>query len=120
MREKNLFLAPLLLSLFVLTSGCATFIGGGGGAGGVPSGAILTDVQGPRATQTFEMAVQAGELKKGTSSAQGYLGLVAQGDASIQAAAEDAGIANIHHVDFKTRSILGPVYVKHTTVVYGR
>ena len=65
------------------------------------------------------MSVQAGELKKGTSTAEGYLGLVAQGDASIQAAAKEAGIANIRHVDFKRRSILG-LYVKHTTVVYGR
>ena len=115
MKKDTLFLAPLLLAFTVLMSGCAAFVG----AGGVPRGAILTDVQGPRATQTFEMSVQAGELKRGTSSAEGFLGLVAQGDASIQAAAQDAGITNIHHVDFKRRSILG-VYVKHTTVVYGR
>jgi len=117
MREKNLFLAPLLLSLFMLTSGCATFFGTG--TGGVPRGSILTDVQGPVATQNFEMRVQAGELRKGTASAEGYLGLVAQGDASIQAAAKDGGITNIHHIDFKTRSILG-LYVEYTTVVYGR
>ncbi|WP_442978430.1 TRL domain-containing protein, partial [Salinibacter sp.] len=34
-------------------------------------------------------------------------------------AATDGEISNIHHVDFKTRSILG-LYVKYTTVVYGR
>jgi hypothetical protein len=116
MREKSLLLAPLLLSFFVLTSGCAALTGG---AGGVPHGSILTDVKGPTATQHFEMAVQAGELKRGTASAEGYLGLVAQGDASIQAAAEDGGITNIHHVDFNTRSILG-LYVEHTTIVYGQ
>lgn len=85
----------------------------------MPRGSILTDVQGPVATQNFEMRVQAGELKKGTASAEGYLGLVAQGDASIQAAAEDGGITNIHHVDYNTRSILG-LYVEYTTIVYGQ
>lgn len=115
MKKDAYFLAPLFLAFVVLTSGCATFIG----AGGVPRGTILTEVKGPVATQTFEMAVQAGELKKGTSSAEGFLGLVAQGDASIQAAAEDGGITNIHHIDFETRSILG-LYVKYTTVVYGQ
>ena len=115
MREKRLFLLPLLLSLIVLTSGCAGLYG----AGGVPKGAILTDVEGPIATQSFEMSVRAGELKRGTSSAEGFLGLVAQGDASIQAAAQDAGITNIHHVDYRTKNILG-FYVKYTTVVYGQ
>ena len=121
MRERRLLLAPLLLSFFVLTSGCVGLIGAGGaGAGGVPHGSILTDVKGPTATQHFEMAVQVGELKRGTASAKGYLGLVAQGDASIQAAAEDGGITNIHHVDFNTRSILSGLYVEHTTIVYGQ
>jgi len=114
-KRDAFFLAPLVLALFLMTSGCTAFYG----ARGVPRGTILTDVQGPQSTQNFEMSVQAGELKKGTSTAEGYLGLVAQGDASIQAAVTDGEISNIHHVDFKTRSILG-LYVKHTTVVYGR
>lgn len=115
-QKRNAFLlAPTVLALFVLTSGCAAFIG----TRGVPRGGIFTDVKGPGATQSFEMSVQVGELKKGTSSAEGFLGLVAQGDASIQAAAQDGGISDIHHIDFKTRSILG-LYVKYTTVVYGR
>lgn len=115
MKKHAFLLTPLLLALMLLTSGCATFIGGGG----MPQGALFTDVEGPRATQTFEMSVEAGELKRGTSTAKGYLGLVAQGDASIQAAAREAGITNIHHVDFHKRSILG-LYVEHTTVVYGQ
>ena len=95
MRERRLLLAPLLLSFFVLTSGCVGLIGAGGaGAGGVPHGSILTDVKGPTASQHFEMAVQVGELKRGTASAKGYLGLVAQGDASIQAAAEAVPLFN--------------------------
>mgnify|MGYP002760592281 FL=1 len=113
--RSEFLLVPAVLALFVLTSGCAAFVG----TRGMPRGGILTDVKGPTATQNFEMAVQAGELRKGTASAEGYLGLVAQGDASIQAAATDGEISNIHHVDFKTRSILG-LYVKHTTIVYGR
>ncbi len=111
--RSEFLLVPAVLAPFVLTSGCAAFVG----TRGMPRGGILTDVKGPTATQNFEMAVQAGELRKGTAFAEGYLGLVA--DASIQAAATDGEISNIHHVDFKTRSILG-LYVKHTTIVYGR
>lgn len=46
------------------------------------------------------------------------LGLVATGDASIEAAAKAGGITKIHHVDFENFSILG-IYATFTTVVYG-
>jgi hypothetical protein len=42
----------------------------------------------------------------------------AWGDSSIKAAASNAGITKIQHVDFKTTSVLG-IYAKTTVVVYG-
>lgn len=56
--------------------------------------------------------------KVGTSSSVGVLGLVAVGDASIQQAANQAGIKKISHVDVKKTSVLG-LFAKYQTVVYG-
>jgi hypothetical protein len=54
----------------------------------------------------------------GTSVATSILGLIATGDASIEAAAKAGGISKIHHVDYQAMSILG-LYSTFTTVVYG-
>lgn len=56
--------------------------------------------------------------KVGTSSSIGVLGLVAVGDASIQQAANQAGIQKISHVDVKKTSVLG-LFAKYETIVYG-
>lgn len=57
--------------------------------------------------------------KVGTATAKSVLGLYAYGDSSIETAAKSAGIVEIHHVDYKTRSILG-IWAETTTFVYGR
>lgn len=56
--------------------------------------------------------------KVGTSSSTGVLGLVVVGDASIQEAANKAGIKKISHVDVKKTSILG-LFATYKTIVYG-
>lgn len=56
--------------------------------------------------------------KVGTSSSVGVLGLVAVGDASIQNAANQAGIKKVSHVDVKKTSVLG-LFAKYQTIVYG-
>lgn len=60
----------------------------------------------------------AGSSKVGTAEAKGYVGVVALGDASIQAAAREAGITRIHHVDYQAKSYVG-VYTIYTIIVYG-
>jgi hypothetical protein len=57
--------------------------------------------------------------KVGQSQAQSILGLVAWGDAGTQAAAKDAGITTLNHADTRIFSILGFVYTRQTTIVYG-
>ena len=52
------------------------------------------------------------------TEAKGYVGVVALGDASIQAAAREAGITRIHHVDYQAKSYVG-VYTIYTIIVYG-
>ena len=56
--------------------------------------------------------------KVGRASAQGILGLVATGDASIQTAANSAGIKKISHIDQKANSILG-IITNYEIIVYG-
>jgi hypothetical protein len=72
------------------------------------------------------MGVQAGEsvagtagaTKTGEACAMSILGMVAIGDASIEAAAKNGGIEQISYVDQDMTGILG-VYGQHCTVVHG-
>ena len=56
--------------------------------------------------------------KKGTATVSNVLGLVAFGNASVRAAAQDGGISQINHVDYDFLNVLG-VFSRFTTVVYG-
>ncbi len=87
----------------------------------VMMGCVKSPVQGIFYTDIQDgMAVtgNAGSSKVGTAEIKGYVGVVALGDASIQAACKDAGITRIHHVDYKSLSYVG-VYNIYTVVVYG-
>ena len=57
--------------------------------------------------------------KKGTASCINVLGLVAVGDASARAAAEDGNISRIEHADYEMLSVLVGIFSKYTTIVYG-
>jgi uncharacterized protein YceK len=76
-------------------------------------GTIYTDVKAP-VTATSN----ANSTKVGTAEATSILGLVATGDASIEAAAKSAGISKIHHIDEECMSILG-LFAKYKIFVYG-
>lgn len=54
----------------------------------------------------------------GRASARSILGVVASGDASIQTAARNGGISEIHHVDVQSSNFFG-VLAEYTVVVYG-
>ena len=82
----------------------------------VPSplfGMIYTDVKAPLAVTS-----NSGSSKVGTAEATGILGLIATGDASIEAAAKRGGITTIHHVDYQGMGVLG-LFSKYTVFVYG-
>ncbi len=79
-------------------------------------GGIYAEVQGPvLATSNPAPA----NMKVGEAEAQTILGLIAQGDCSIEAAAQDGGITKIHHVDHETTNILG-IIATYKTIVYGQ
>ncbi len=56
--------------------------------------------------------------KMGTSESFSILGLVAIGDASAAATADNASIDTIEHADYEFFNVLG-VYQRYRTVVYG-
>lgn len=60
----------------------------------------------------------AGYNNVGMSKAKSYLGMVNLGDASLQSAAEDAGVNEIEHANIKVKGILG-LYAEKTVKVYG-
>lgn len=90
-----------------LLSGCATV------ATPTP-GLLYTSVKGP---------VNFGEgtevEKRGQACATNVLGLVAFGDASIEAAKKDAGIVKVTTVDHDSTTVLG-LFGQFCTVAYGK
>jgi hypothetical protein len=77
------------------------------------SGVLYGDVKSP-VTATGN----PGSMKVGTAEATSILGIVATGDASIEAAAKAAGITKIHHVDEHAVNYF-IFYAKYTVYVYG-
>ena len=99
------FLWPLLLATAL--SGCATSVS-------PITGSVYSNVKAPLlATDSNEKPT-----KIGRATARSVLGVYAVGDASIEAAAKNAGITRIHHVDYQTQSVLG-VMADFTVIVYG-
>jgi hypothetical protein len=76
-------------------------------------GVLYTNVKSPSLVTNNSNA-----SKVGTAEATSILGIVATGDASIDAAAKSAGITKIHHVDEESTSILG-LFAKYKVFVYG-
>lgn len=92
---------------------CAVWLGGCAVAASPTNGVLLTNVKGPiNANEGTDTS------KEGKSCAKNILGLVALGDASIEAAKKDGGISKITTVDHTTSRILG-LYAQFCTVAYG-
>lgn len=64
------------------------------------------------------MAKGAVGTKEGKACAQSILGLIAQGDASIEAAAKAGGIKDVASVDHHTKNMLG-IMGEYCTIVRG-
>jgi len=103
MRRSRLFQAGLLA--FVL-SGCAV-------AGSPVGNAVVTTVKGPIGVTTG-----TDTSKTGTACAKNFLGVVATGDASINAAKREGGIQSVTSVDHDTFTVMY-VYAAFCTVVRG-
>jgi hypothetical protein len=98
-------MATVASSIYLV--GCAT-------AQSPVPGMWYTDVKGPVAATPAH-----GGTAQGESCATSILGLIATGDASIETAKKNGGIAQVTAIDHKSNSILG-FYAKFCTVVYGK
>ena len=81
-----------------------------------PTGRAITATSAP---MNLQMRTTRFRRASGEASSVCWFGLWSVGDSSIKAAAENGNIGVVAHADTKLVSILG-VYVKQTTVVYGR
>ena len=100
----------LIASVALLLAGCTT-------APFQPSmGTVYSDTKAP-----LQLEYNKTDLGKkvGTAEARSILGLVAWGDASIQAGAKDGNIKTVKHTDYEFFNVLFGAYTKTTVFVYG-
>ena len=95
-------------SLLILFTGCLT-------APFEPPMGLFSAVDAPLSIDHNKTTVTT---KKGESSAICILGLIAFGDASTQAAAQNGGLKTIYHLDYKYQNILG-IYQSTTVIAHG-
>ena len=105
MDMKKLFMFLGIASISLLMSSCAIF-----GRGMVYEGITV-----PHSVTSNTIS---DHVKVGKSNYVSVLGIVSIGDGGINAAAKNAGIKKISHVDEQKTSVLG-VFTKSETIVYG-
>ncbi len=108
-RVRPLFV--LMTVCLLLTSGCAYYV-----APFVPPlGVAYTNVTAPLDTDLGDTRLGT---KSGEASSVCILGLVAYGDASVQAAAANGGLKTVNHVDCRYKNLFG-ICQRLTVVAYG-
>jgi len=81
-------------------------------------GTLYTSVKTPAGAVAYfgPTANQSAKVSKVTAT--NILGIIATGDASLEAAMKQGGITKVHHVDQEVTSILG-LWSTYTIYVYG-
>ncbi|OQA86342.1 MAG: hypothetical protein BWY31_01372 [Lentisphaerae bacterium ADurb.Bin242] len=105
MKMKKAIIYSMALVASIMVTGCATPL---------PLGVIYTKVTLPGALGNSELQYS----KTGTAKCYSIIGVVASGDASINAACHNAGITKVSWVSYSVDNILG-AYGVYTTTVYG-
>ena len=108
---RKLIVGSSAAALVALFTGCAGVAPSA--QSGRLTGLVYSDYSGPHS-----VTANSGSSKSGSASATSILGIVASGDASVQAAAASAGITKIQHVDQKMERIL-MFWARYTVTVYG-
>lgn len=104
---KRLTAVCAVLALPALLGGCAVAIG-------PTTGLMYTNAKYPwMATSSPKEPTRVGR-----ATVRSFFGAIATGDASIQTAAQNGGITEIHHVDYEAQNVAG-VIADFTVVVYG-
>ncbi len=102
---KNVLLALATSSL--LLSGCAAMVAS------PVNGHFYTDVKGP-----INVGSGINPSKTGKACASSLFGMVATGDASIDAAKKNGGIREVSSIDHQSKNILG-IHTEFCTIVNG-
>jgi hypothetical protein len=105
--------AMTLGSVFALLAGCV--------GTGYPIGIIYNGTNMPHQMDRMEATgpARTGD-KMGQACSTGILGMVAWGDASLDAAKKSAAITEVHSVEFKPTAVLMGIYYQACTVVHGK
>ena len=103
--RRTLAVLSLLFIMATAFTGCASYL---------PLGMVYTEVTSPVSVTDSDIS----HSKVGTAVATSVLGIVATGDASVRAAANNGGIKKIKHVEYSVKNILG-IVGEYTTTVYG-
>lgn len=101
---------------YVSLSGCAANLYPGGPS---VAGVLYTGVTDPAQDLAVAVDPAASGRETGSASAVAVLGMVAVGDASVNAAMRNGGITKVHHVDHQVQLVLGGIWARATTIVYG-
>jgi len=112
---KRMILLAALLSVIVMSTGCAFIVNGGADDEPVPAGMVFSSVRWTDKASPNE----GGATKTGYSRAVGILGLIAFGDATVTKAADDAGVTEVYSVDHEFETIL-MLFNTYTTIVRGQ
>lgn len=107
-------LRPVTLSAVVLLlAGCL--------GSGYPIGIIYNGTNMPHQMSRMETTgpARTGD-RSGAACATGVLGVVAWGDASLDAAKKAGGITEVHSVEFKPTAVFLGSYYQACTVVHGK
>ena len=107
-------LLTAVLAGFCLTmlTGCGAFLSMGG------AGMFYADTKAPSASLAYYGPQTTSNAKMGKAQFTSILGILATGDASLDAAMRSGGITKLHHVDVQYTTILG-IIATYTLIVYG-
>lgn len=108
--KKVLLLGILPIVCLTMMTGCLP--------GFYTVGTLYTSVKTPASAIAYYGPQATTNAKVSKVTATNILGLIATGDASLEAAMREAGIKKIHHVDQEVTSILG-LWSTYTIIVYG-
>jgi len=111
--KRYLLIALLAAFSITMLTGCA-FVS----MGGTTMASLYTDTKAPLPYASYYGPTTGSSLKVGEASFTSFLGLVAIGDASIEAAMKNGGITKVHHIDQKVKNILNLI-ATYTVIVYG-
>ncbi len=118
-RMKKIIGITSCAAALVLLSGCMAPSGVPGCGGPFGRGFIFQETTTPISSLAVATNPNVKPLKKGTATIKVTLGMIAEGDASINKAMENGGITKIHHVDYYNKSVLGLFLSEQTLIVYG-